>query len=275
MLHPKDPALPDEGYTSGFSHVSWKTGTSHGFHDAWAAAVCGEYVLVVWTGDFAGRSNAAFTGRTSAGPLLFQTLARLSLPMAPQLPPQGLAKVDFCAVSGQLPSPHCPHHGRGWYLPGVSPVAACSLHQEVFIDSLTGLRVAANDGRPGLRREVCECWPPDMLEMFRHAGVPRREPPPLESGAASAGEAPRIASPRAALTYSLRASDPARCTVPLKADTAAGVRTVFWFSGARFIGSSNPATPLLWAAVPGTSQLRVLDDHGRSAVCELKVEVLP
>ena len=84
-----------------------------------------------------------------------------------------------------------------------------------------------------------------------------------------------IASPRAALTYSFRASDPSRRTVPLKADAAPGVRTVFWFAGSQFIGSSDPALPLLWTAVPGSSKLRVLDDRGRSAVCEVNVEVLP
>ncbi len=275
MLHAKNPPPPGEEYTAGFSHVAWKTGTSHGFHDSWAAAICGDHVLVVWLGDFAGKANAALTGRVTAGPLLFQTLARLALPHTPDAPPAGVAKVDLCAVSGQLPGPHCPHHQPGWYLPGVSPVAACSLHQEIYIDAQTGLRVASNDGRPGLRREVCECWPSAMLEMFRQAGVPRREPPPLESRAAIAGNAPRISSPRKALTYSFRASDSARRTLPLQADAAPGVRTVFWFSGAQFIGSSDPATPLLWAAEPGTSRLRVFDDSGRSAMCEVNVEVLP
>jgi penicillin-binding protein 1C len=275
MLHPRDPAPPDEGYTSGFSYVSWKTGTSHGYCDAWAAAICGDYVLVVWTGDFKGRSSAVLTGRTSAGPLLFQTLARLALPHAPEKIPNGVVKVDLCSVSGQLPGPHCPHQIQGWYLPGISPVASCALHQEIYIDNLTGLRVASNDGRPGLRREVCECWPPAMLDLFRRAGMPRREPPPMESTAGPAGQPPKIASPRAALTYSFRASDPSRRTVPLKADAAPGVRTVFWFAGSQFIGSSDPALPLLWTAVPGSSKLRVLDDRGRSAVCEVNVEVLP
>ncbi len=31
--------------------VSWKTGTSHGFRDAWAAGIRGDYVLIVWIGN--------------------------------------------------------------------------------------------------------------------------------------------------------------------------------------------------------------------------------
>ena len=34
--------------------VFWKTGTSHGFHDAWSVAVFDHYVLAVWIGNFDG-----------------------------------------------------------------------------------------------------------------------------------------------------------------------------------------------------------------------------
>lgn len=275
MLLPAAPPLPGEGFTSGFSRVSWKTGTSNGFRDAWAAAVCGDFVLVVWLGNFSGKSNPAFNGRASAGPLLFQILARLNLPAVEGSRPPEAAKVDLCAVSGELPGPHCPHRVEGWYLPGTSPIASCSLHKEIYIDGQTGLRVASNDGRPGLRREVCECWPPSMLELFRQAGVPRREPPPLESRSTPDGKAPRIASPNRSLTYSFRASDPARRSVPLQAEAAAGVRRVFWFSGTQFIGASDPGLPLLWSPLPGVSTLRVVDDQGRAATRDIRVEMLP
>ncbi|MBL9134073.1 MAG: penicillin-binding protein 1C, partial [Verrucomicrobiaceae bacterium] len=46
--------------------VSWKTGTSHGFRDAWAAGIRGEYVLVVWIGNFSGKPNPAFVARECA-----------------------------------------------------------------------------------------------------------------------------------------------------------------------------------------------------------------
>src|SRR5262249_11426769 len=34
--------------------VYWKTGTSHGFRDAWSIAVFDHYVLAVWVGNFDG-----------------------------------------------------------------------------------------------------------------------------------------------------------------------------------------------------------------------------
>jgi penicillin-binding protein 1C len=149
----------------------------------------------------------------------------------------------------------------------------------VLIDEDTGLRVIADDGKRHLRREVYEFWPPDMLALFRQAGVPRRDAPPLEPSAlalraAQSQDIPRIVSPQPRLTYSLRVHDSSRQIIPLRAETSAGVRTIFWFAGAKFLGSSTPAEPLLWKATAGSWKLHVLDDHGRSSTCEVKVEMV-
>ena len=61
--------VPRPGMTSTDSArdapVFWKTGTSHGFRDAWSIAVFDHYVLAVWIGNFDGRRNPAFIGRTA------------------------------------------------------------------------------------------------------------------------------------------------------------------------------------------------------------------
>ncbi|WP_395736027.1 penicillin-binding protein 1C [Prosthecobacter sp.] len=260
--------------------VTWKTGTSHGFRDAWAAGMRGEYVLVVWIGNFNGKANPAFIARECAAPLLFETFRHLRLPMKREAPPAGVAQVELCAVSGQLPTPHCLHRVQGGFIPGVSPITPCEIHREVLMDADTGLRVARDDGRRGLKREVFEFWPPDLLEMFKLAGVPRKTPPPLKASAesltaADMGAVPKIVSPRAALVYTLQASDAARQTIPLRADTAPGVSRVFWFAGARFLGASDPATPVMWTAAAGKWRVHVLDDQGRSSAVEVRVEMVP
>lgn len=260
--------------------VTWKTGTSHGFRDAWAAGMRGDFVLVVWIGNFNGKANPAFIARECAAPLLFETFRHLRLPMKRTAPPAGVAQVELCAVSGQLPTPHCLHRIQGGFIPGVSPIAPCDIHRAVLIDPATGLRVTRDDGKRSLKQEVFEFWPPDLLEMFKLAGVPRKSPPPLEASADSLASAdatavPRIVSPRAALVYTLQASSASRSTIPLRADTAPGVNRVFWFAGSRFLGASNPATPVMWAAAAGKWQVHVLDDQGRSSAVEVRVEMVP
>ncbi len=255
-------ASPSDGGT-----VSWKTGTSHGFRDAWSVAVFDRYVLAVWVGNFDGRPNAAFIGRTCAAPLLFQIIDSLRAQHPPSRrrpPPQdlNLKRVQFCSVSGQLPTSHCAHRTEGWFIPGVSPITDCEVHREVLVDVASGLRVPSDDGTRALRREVYEFWPSDLLGLFQLAGVPRRSPPPFLPGTANealarSGRKPRLISPgrEIALTNSF---------VPLCAETEGDVRRVYWFADKSFLGACDVKNALPWKPTPGTYQLTALDDHGRS-----------
>src|SRR5256714_6168534 len=121
--------IPRPGLTNAESArsgpVFWKTGTSHGFRDAWSVAVFDHYVLAVWIGNFDGKRNPAFIGRTAAAPLLCQMIDGLrsmqpSRPEPHRPPPElNLKRVEFCAVSGQLPTEHCPHRTESWFIPGI------------------------------------------------------------------------------------------------------------------------------------------------------------
>ena len=258
--------------------VYWKTGTSHGFRDAWSIAVFDHYVLSVWVGNFDGRANPAFVGRTAAAPLLFQIIDSLRSTWPercePHLPPPGanLKRVEFCAVSGDLPEAHCTHRVEGWFIPGISPIKTCGVHQEVLVDVATGLRVPIDDGTRQLRRDVYEFWPSDLLRLFERAGVARRLPPPFLPGtesdlASRIGNPPRITSPTGGHDIFFASSN----AIPLRAKTDADVREIYWFADKIFIGKSNVTEMLTWKSTPGDYQLTALDDHGRSASCSVTV----
>ena len=258
--------------------VYWKTGTSHGFRDAWSIAVFDHYVLSVWVGNFDGRANPAFVGRTAAAPLLFQIIDSLRSTWPercePHLPPPGanLKRVEFCAVSGDLPEAHCTHRVEGWFIPGISPIKTCDVHQEVLVDVATGLRVPIDDGTRQLRRDVYEFWPSDLLRLFERAGVARRLPPPFLPGtesdlASRMGNPPRITSPTGGRDIFFASSN----AIPLRAKTDADVREIYWFADKTFIGKSNVTEMLTWKSTPGDYQLTALDDHGRSTSCNVTV----
>jgi penicillin-binding protein 1C len=257
-----------------YAPVFWKTGTSHGFRDAWSVAVFDHYVLAVWIGNFDGKRNAAFIGRTAAAPLLFQMIDGLramqpSRPL-PHLPPPelNLKRVEFCAVSGQLPTAYCPHRTESWFIPGISPITTCDIHREVLVDASTGLRVAQDDGTRTLKREVYEFWPSDLLALFERAGVPRKLPPPFAPTIdnellSRGGHAPKINLPATEITIS---HSPANTPgIPLRAETETGVRKLYWFADKTFLGSCDAHEILCWKPSPGSYQLTALDDHGRSA----------
>jgi penicillin-binding protein 1C len=257
--------------------VYWKTGTSHGFRDAWSIAVFDHYVLGVWVGNFDGRANPAFIGRTAAAPLLFQIIDSLRAswpePVIAHLSPPGanLKRVEFCALSGDLPNEHCTQHVEGWFIPGVSPIKTCDVHREVLVDRASGLRVPIDDGTRELKRAVYEFWPGDILKVFEQAGVPRKTPPPFlpETGsefAGRTGHSPRIISPANKEIILASAK-----TVPLRAKVDGDVQKIYWFAGKKFIGQAGPNEFLGWDADAGDYELTALDDHGRTSSCSVIV----
>ncbi|MGH8047727.1 MAG: penicillin-binding protein 1C [Chthoniobacterales bacterium] len=253
--------------------VCWKTGTSHAFRDAWSVAAFDHYVLAVWVGNFDGSGNPEFVGRTCAGPLLFQIIDRLAdsgvATLRPLAPPASanLKRVEFCAMSGELPGEYCAHRTTGWFIPGVSPITVCDVHRQVLVDARSGLRVMHDDGN--CRREVFEFWPSNVMRLFEQAGVPRRTPPPFSPDCAvemlaRKGAAPRIVSPSTGASFAIRpGADGSR--VPLAAQADADVRKVHWFADSEYLGSAAPGQPLAWSARPGKWRILALDDQGRSA----------
>ncbi len=246
--------------------LAWKTGTSNGFRDTWACGVIGEWVLCVWVGNFDGKPMPGLFARDTAAPLLFQTVTRLGLRGKIPPRPAEIASVELCGDSGMLAGAHCPHHTRGNFISGVSPIEVCSVHRQILLDE-NGHRVALTDGRPGLRREVAEFWPAQRLEQFRRAGLPRKEPPRLarDDTARDSGAPPRIVSPQNALTYVLHVGDTAKNSIPLEADAAAEAREIHWFAGTHYLGASAPSHPLMWKAAPGRWMIQAVDDSGRVA----------
>lgn len=62
--------------TANAPQVAFKTGTSYGYRDAWAAGVAGDYAIVIWVGRADGAPRPDQTGRKAALPLLFETADR-------------------------------------------------------------------------------------------------------------------------------------------------------------------------------------------------------
>ncbi|WP_231743261.1 penicillin-binding protein 1C [Janthinobacterium sp. B9-8] len=266
---------PDGG--SNAWPVAFKTGTSWGFRDAWTAGVVGPYVLVVWLGNFDGQGNPALIGLEAAAPLFFRISDALALAKPadkplPRNPPMGLKRINICTASGDLPNAFCPQQSSTWFIPGKSPIRVSSLHQPVHIDTRSGLAVCPPyDAHT--KTEVFEFWSSDMARLFKEAGVPRRKPPHIDcSGMASLGDAPKISSPLAGLSYTLRLSKPDE-TIALQA--AASSEQLYWFDNQIYLGSAK-ASGLAWRPqAGGWHQLSVVDDQGRSDSRQVKVELLP
>lgn len=63
--------------TKDAPQIAFKTGTSYGFRDAWAAAVSGDKAIVVWVGRADGAPRPGHVGRSDALPVLFDIADRV------------------------------------------------------------------------------------------------------------------------------------------------------------------------------------------------------
>lgn len=274
---------PRPGEEIGAAHVrraqsvAWKTGTSFGFRDAWAVGVAGRFALGVWLGNFDSTPNPAFIGRDAAGPLFFRIIDGLRAagePMTVPAPPPTLVRTDVCALTGATPGPYCGGHRQTWMMPGVSPIASCTVHRPIAIDIASGLRACPGQ-TDGVRLDGYELWPSNLLALFRQVGVARRTPPPYAPACAAhtaSITALRIDSPQARVTYAVR--DGAPDTIPFAAVTPADGRHVAWFVDDGFVGQSAPGEPLFWPARPGQFIVRAVDDLGRARTQTLRVDLV-
>jgi penicillin-binding protein 1C len=276
----KENPRPSEGFgqtvVSGNRRYSWKTGTSHGFRDAWAVGIVGPYVLVVWLGNFDNTPNPALIGRESAGPLFFLLADALQSRLAhdPQATPGNssrlnIARADVCAVSGALPHAACPLKKHALLIPGVSPIDICSIHRFVAIDPQTGLRSCEGALNPTAIRKSYEFWPSDVLALFAQAGLSRRIPPSFTAGCSRSdqprhitGKAPLLLSPQEKVNYGGLIGQPV--TVPFLAVTDSDAPTVYWFVNNTFYAEGKSREPVLWSGPPGTYVVRAVDGQGRS-----------
>ncbi|MCI5045938.1 MAG: penicillin-binding protein 1C [Aquisalinus sp.] len=63
--------------------IAFKTGTSYGYRDAWAAGYTDDYTVIVWAGHPNGTPRPGVTGRTAALPLMFEIFDHLPVLTGP------------------------------------------------------------------------------------------------------------------------------------------------------------------------------------------------
>ncbi|MCH4895798.1 penicillin-binding protein 1C [Marinilabiliaceae bacterium JC040] len=87
--------------------ISWKTGTSFGFRDAWAVGINKNYIVGVWAGNADGEGRAGLLGAKSAAPLMFDVFNSLPSKEWYEQPTDEMVKMEICTKSGYRASRYC------------------------------------------------------------------------------------------------------------------------------------------------------------------------
>ncbi len=263
----------------------WKTGTSSSYRDAWTAGIFGDYVMVVWVGNFDGRPNNAFSGAKTAAPIYFALAdtiieydtARGHAPKNNNFYRDDLnvSQIDMCDTVGGLAGTHCPHVIKSYFIPGVSPIDASTIYRAVAIDNKTGLR-ACHPNPDTTHMAVFEFWDSEYLDMFHRAGITRNTPPPFMAGCdldeiKNTRQPPVITSPIAdTKTVIVRNTDTEPVSFMATSDIADA--TIFWFLNEQIIGTTTSGQILQHNVPIGDHSVRAVDELG--AVSTIKFSVV-
>jgi penicillin-binding protein 1C len=248
--------------------VAVKTGTSQAYHDNWTIGYTKEVTVGVWVGNFDRQPLRNSSGVTGAGPIFHAVMLAAtkgresSTSHAIHLPPQGLAKVTICTLSGMRANPWCPSRGREW--DAGAEMVPCAWHHQSDEGLLT-------------------IYPPEYRawSAFAPAGLRRDSARSASLGpsGASANLAQRgpahpitITNPPAGAIYSV---DPTLRrefqALPLRVVTARPT-TVTWLVDGTPIGTVSSETSMAWPLAVGRHHIEARDSTGRNASTSIVVK---
>ena len=263
---------------------SWKTGTSSSYRDAWTAGIFGDFVLIVWVGNFDGTPNNAFSGARAAAPIYFALSDAvgdyyhgIGHPiqdnnfMTPEL---NIISVEMCTIGGGIAGPYCPSTEKTYFIPGKSPITRNTVHRMIPIDNATGLRACKSDSKT-THNEIYEFWDSEYLDLFKRAGIKRNTPPKYMPNC-DINEtmddqiAPVILYPIAD-TKIVITSDQEYVRVGFIALGATNDAKLIWFLDDKVLGSTKNGEPLEYNVPMGDHKLSVTDTNGTTTEMEFSV----
>jgi len=122
-------------------NIAWKTGTSHGFKDAWSVGMTPEYVVAVWVGNADGEGRPGIIGVKAAAPVMFEVFGRLKLNAKFKKPEKNWIEVKTCKESGFLLGENCAEFVRTEIPKTAENGPVCPYHQKIHLDKTKTYRV--------------------------------------------------------------------------------------------------------------------------------------
>lgn len=124
-------------------NLSWKTGTSFGFRDAWAVGVNADYVIGVWVGNANGEGRPGLVGVRAAAPVLFEVAGLLHSAHHFYEPREEMVEAVVCRRSGHRASVYCDVTDTVHICRAGTRTAVCPFHRLINMDQTESWRVTS------------------------------------------------------------------------------------------------------------------------------------
>lgn len=181
MQHVERPSSAGEWelFSAG-KKVAWKTGTSIGFRDAWAAGVTPDFAVGVWVGNADGEGRPGLIGVEKAAPVLFEIFDQLPGGNTWFDPPfDAMEQVPVCQQSGYRAGQYCTSDTL-WIPKSGLQAAVCTYHRLLHLDLSGKYQVNSDCQQPDAMQHVPWFVLPPIEEFyFKNKNPWYSSPPPL------------------------------------------------------------------------------------------------
>jgi len=245
--------------------ISWKTGTSHGFRDAWAVGMDKKFLAVVWVGNANGEGRPGIVGVQAAAPILFDVLQNagqstwFTQPLGPS------QSINTCSESGFLAGPHCP--SKLQRIPSsAKDFTQCAFHKLIWIDSLSGQRVHAQCNDQHSFQTAWFGLPPIQEAYFRKSNPSYQPLPSWKTDCLNFAELPNPMQwiyPKAGMALTLpRTAEAETGESMVKIAHRELGKKVYWFLNQEWVGTTIEFHQLAIRPYPGSYLLACVDEDG-------------
>lgn len=249
--------------------VAAKTGTSQAYHDNWTIGYTKAVTVGVWVGNFDRTPLRNSTGVTGAAPIFHGVMLAAERKLAGAgailsdsplaVAPEGMERVEICALSGMRANPWCPARVHEWLPAGGGEALPCSWHH------------ASDEG-------LLTIWPPEYRQWAAEHGLLQDVLPRSTRRAVAATSGPAVDAVRAPRSARLEIVNPPDGAVysidpTLRSEfQALALHAVApvpgdlqWRVDGVEIGVASSDGSQMWPLSPGRHVITTRDARGRTA----------
>lgn len=255
--------------------IAWKTGTSHGFRDAWAVGVTPHYAIGVWVGNATGEGKPGLVGARTAGPILFDIFSLLPPTQWFKRPGNVFVKTEVCRKSGHLKGRFCEETDTLLILPAGLKTEACPYHHLITLSADETHRIYENCAN--LEPTIQKSWftLPPVWEWYYKQHHPEYSPlPPFKPGCGEDALQPMqfIYPPMNARIVLSRQMDGSKGFITVELAHSNPGTTIYWHIDNSYLTQTQDFHKISLQPKPGKHSLTAVDDAGNTASTTFFVE---
>ena len=259
----------ESGWTNFVSamNLSWKTGTSFGFRDAWAIGVNPEYVIGVWVGNADGEGRPGLVGVRAAAPILFEVAGLLPTTTQFYEPWEEMQKVVVCRHSGYRASVFCSETDTINVCTAGERTDQCPFHRLVHLDESQQWQV--NSACEPVHKIKTRPWfvlPPVQEWYYCRSHTEYKKLPPYRKDCQAQGEEVMgmIYPQRGLQVFIPRDFGGKSSKLIFEAVHRTANASIYWYVNEKYLGVSRHIHQMELFLQEGLHQLTLMDEEGNT-----------